>query len=76
MIDRHVQIQSTLHEIAHDWSLKRLVSGIFGRKMFGTSLNVPQLFDILDLEECFLDNFHLFLFKLVSLFLRGQSLND
>ena len=67
MIDKHIPIHNTSEEIELDWKLMRLVSAIFGRKIFCLSLNVPQLFDVFVVEECLLYNF-LSIFIQISVF--------
>ena len=61
----------TSREIAHDWKLMKLISGLFERKTFGLSLNVPQFFDMYMGKECLPYDFDTFIHKLVPISLRG-----
>ena len=70
MIDMHIKIHYTSSKIAHDWKLMIYISDIFGRKIFGLSLIAPKFYDMYVVEGHLLYDFHLFSFKLVSLFLR------
>ena len=76
MSDMHFPVLYTSREITHDCKLMRFISGLYGTKIFALSLSVPQFFDMYVGVGRLLYYFHVLSFKLLSLFLRRQCLND